>query len=357
MQCRYPVTMTIDQGGITREIVRPCSQCTPCRINYSQEFMTRHYFESIEYGEMMAFLTLTYIEKYLPGPPGIYGMGSLRKEDIEKFMKRLRFNVWKRYKIRIRVHLVGEYGSKKRRPHYHLIIYGIEERLAELEAYRAWSVETDQDQTRNENIPDEIYKRLPGREFFGSIKSLPVEEGCSAYITKYILKGHTSEDNWNNSYPTDDREREFAFMARNPGIGSGGARRIARRLKAYKMYYREYPETNHWGEEGTPTDEIKYIQKWKDGKKAGTYRIGRYLRQKILEEMGVVPDRDKTEQRLHRERKTKAVEATVTKMVERMRKLKGVVTIKDLELWFAGEQQEKRLRSMESKESKHAGEL
>ena len=62
------------------------------------------------------FVTLTYNDDNLP--PDL----SLDKRAFQLFMKRLR----KRVKVPIRFFACGEYGEKLQRPHYHVILFGID---------------------------------------------------------------------------------------------------------------------------------------------------------------------------------------------------------------------------------------
>lgn len=53
----------------------------------------------------------------------------LRKSDLQKFIKRLRFSIAKRYDAELRYFACGEYGPKHFRPHYHLLLFFDEPRL------------------------------------------------------------------------------------------------------------------------------------------------------------------------------------------------------------------------------------
>lgn len=341
MQCLYPVKARARKGGIDYDYVRPCTQCHACRYNKSQELMSRHEFEASTWRGVCAFVTLTYAPKYLPGPPGVYGMGSLRREDIVHFKKRLRENLERKYGIRVRIHAVGEYGTKNKRPHYHLIIYGLTPDQAEIECYRAWSEPGSMSPEENETIPREIFKRLPNRRFYGQVQSLPVKDGCTAYVTKYVLKGHTSKQNFNNSFPTDTREPEFSMMPNNPGLGYHGMVQMVSQLQRYKIYYLEYPETNHWGDKGLPMNEIKYRQRWYDGVKKGTYLMGKYARDKVRTMMGVKPDKAKTPDELFAEKRREAIVNEMKQNRQKNLTRKGLVTVEQLEEWLRLEKAKK----------------
>jgi len=66
--------------------------------------------------EHSSFLTLTYNDAHLPRD------GSLHKEELQRFFKRLRFDLGGR---RIKYYACGEYGDRFKRPHYHSILFGV----------------------------------------------------------------------------------------------------------------------------------------------------------------------------------------------------------------------------------------
>ncbi|QCS36805.1 replication initiation protein [Tortoise microvirus 8] len=59
-----------------------------------------------------------YLCNYVEALPG------LKKSDIQNYMKRLRKKL-SIYNRKIRYYVVGEYGTKTNRPHYHLIVFGV----------------------------------------------------------------------------------------------------------------------------------------------------------------------------------------------------------------------------------------
>ncbi len=73
-------------------------------------------------------MTLTYDDEHLPindyvdSDGVIHGKPTLRKRDVQLFLKRLRKNY--KYDNHIKYFCCGEYGGKTFRPHYHLIIFG-----------------------------------------------------------------------------------------------------------------------------------------------------------------------------------------------------------------------------------------
>lgn len=91
----------------------PCGKCIGCRLAKALEWSTRITDEA-EMWEHNTFITLTYDEENLPEHR------SLKKEDFQNFMKRLRK---KYYDKKIRYYMSGEYGDITERPHYHAILF------------------------------------------------------------------------------------------------------------------------------------------------------------------------------------------------------------------------------------------
>lgn len=101
------------------------------------EWILRGKHELAEHNGKAIFLTLTYKPKHLPregyeGLPIIPrsaedALGNLRPEDMTLFLKKLRKYIDKNFsKRKIKYIYCGEYGEKRHRPHYHIIIYGLD---------------------------------------------------------------------------------------------------------------------------------------------------------------------------------------------------------------------------------------
>lgn len=91
-----------------------CGVCLYCQQQYSKGWATRLMLESKLHNES-CFVTLTYNDANLP-----YN-NSLQKRDVQLFIKRLRKKLAPK---KIRYFLTGEYGGRKGRAHYHLVIFG-----------------------------------------------------------------------------------------------------------------------------------------------------------------------------------------------------------------------------------------
>lgn len=98
--------------GENNVVPLPCGECLNCRLNHSKEWAVRCVLESLSYDDNF-FVTLTYDDAHLPKD------GRLHREHIQEFFKKLRYYVGS-----FRYFGCGEYGSKTKRPHYHLILFG-----------------------------------------------------------------------------------------------------------------------------------------------------------------------------------------------------------------------------------------
>jgi hypothetical protein len=91
----------------------PCGQCLNCRINQARVWQHRIMLETMMHGDSM-WVTLTYNDEHLPDPPCV------DKKEIQKWLKRLR-----KLTPQFRYFIVGEYGEKTWRPHYHCCLFGL----------------------------------------------------------------------------------------------------------------------------------------------------------------------------------------------------------------------------------------
>jgi len=123
------------------------------------------------------FATLTYDDDHLPKDL------SLSLGDCQKFIKRLRKNS----KNKVRYYLGAEYGTYGKRPHYHVILFGLSKadtKTIEL----SWGL---------------------GYVYVGD-----VNHDSASYVAGYTLKKLDSLAAYNGRKP------EFSLMSRRPGIGA-----------------------------------------------------------------------------------------------------------------------------------------
>jgi len=182
----------------------PCGICMGCRLEKSAQWAMRITHEQQLHQEN-CFLTLTYNPESLPH------LGSLQKEDVQLFMKRLRKNYPDK---KIRFYACGEYGEQTNRPHYHLILFGVDPTDKQL-----YSVKNG----NNIYISPTFTRLWP----HGDHKIGSVTFESAGYVARYTTKkiyGEKAESYYRAfNYATGDYEPitpEFALMSLRPGIGS-----------------------------------------------------------------------------------------------------------------------------------------
>lgn len=194
---------------VYRDYLRiPCGQCLGCRIDYSRDWATRMMLE-YDYHETSSFITLTYNDLYVPLCDYVDKNGeeqksmTLLKRDMQLFMKRLR----KKYPDKqIRFYGCGEYGPKNQRPHYHLIIFGLD--FAEDRYVHQISALGD------------AYYRSPTLEKlwpYGYSYVCDVSWQTCAYVARYVTKKKKGKES--DYYQFFNIQPEFSLMSRKPGIG------------------------------------------------------------------------------------------------------------------------------------------
>lgn len=173
--------------------------------------------------EFSCFITLTYEDEHLPP------YGSLSKRDYQLFLKRLRQHTYRNYGVKIRYFLVGEYGDKTKRPHYHAIIFG-------------WFPPDAKKRYQNKQgdylYTSETLTKIWGK---GMVDFGQVTYQSAAYCARYTLKksggkfaaGHYQRIDLETG-EVIQLEPEFAKMSLHPGIG--------------KTFYEKYSGDVHNGD-------------------------------------------------------------------------------------------------------------
>jgi hypothetical protein len=189
-------------------LLLPCGQCLACRINYAQQWSSRCSHEA--QGKDCSFVTLTYEDEYLPSSRyndcsncSHYNKGhrclegSLCKKDLQKFIKTLRQNLHIRSELRnepeqkIRYYACGEYGEQFGRPHYHLLIFGL-------------------DDSEHKIVQDSWNKGIVSVDEFNPT--------TINYVTGYITKKLTGEIG-KNHYADLGQIPPYSTMSLRPAIG------------------------------------------------------------------------------------------------------------------------------------------
>jgi hypothetical protein len=156
-------------------MVVPCGQCAFCGATKRSDWALRLHYEGRKH-EVKKFLTLTYADAHLVWKSGV---SQLSKRDVQLWCKRVRKAGYK-----FRYYIVGEYGSKTFRPHYHILFFG--------------------------SVPDEVIRSSWP---LGHVHIGKVTEASVMYCLGYIINGK----GWKMR---TRRVAPFSLMSRKPGLGA-----------------------------------------------------------------------------------------------------------------------------------------
>lgn len=204
MQCVSRIRLKDEKNGGFRDV--PCGKCYECKRNRQLDWAFRIKQED-KVSDYSLVVTFTYEEKLRPVTDN--GILTLRKSDVQKFLKRLR----KRFPdASIRYFGVGEYGSDPRRshhPHYHIIFFvrGISRTDFESSLYDCWD--------------------------FGFLYIDSLSPEAVTYVTKYCLKDSIYVLDPELGQPT------YSMMSLRPAIGSNYLSQ-EQRLRIAGGYHRPY---------------------------------------------------------------------------------------------------------------------
>lgn len=178
----------------------PCGGCLGCRTAQAKAWALRCQLELKDH-ERAAFTTLTYDDNHLPA--------TLSRRHLQLFLKRARKVLGSGRSLRF--FASGEYGETNYRPHYHAILYGVDERDRDL-LHDAWGS--------------------------GHTKTANVTPAAIAYTAGYTSKKigfRELEASDQIDYSTGEIYRwqpPFLQMSRRPGIG-GKAREF---INSWRLY-------------------------------------------------------------------------------------------------------------------------
>jgi len=157
----------------------PCGNCPECSRNKINSWVFRIQQE-LKTAINPLFTLITYDNE---NQPFINNTPTLCKRDIQLWLKRLRKEYAKFSDKQIRYYLVGEYGSKTHRPHYHAIIMNVEPVYVYL-LEKTWSM--------------------------GFLNPRPLLSTDGVFYTlKYISKPKSNH--------TSEIQKEFSLMSKNLG--------------------------------------------------------------------------------------------------------------------------------------------
>lgn len=157
-----------------------CGKCPEClqerRLSWSLRLM--------QYARENSCFSclLTYNPESVPYTKD--GLMTLKKKDVQNFIKRLRHH----FNEKIKYFLAAEYSPQKLRPHYHLLLFGLPQ---EMERYQI----------------KKILQETWGLGFVGSRSNWLASDAQIVYTTNYLVNLYEWKDD-------DSREKPFNLMSK-----------------------------------------------------------------------------------------------------------------------------------------------
>lgn len=222
MSCLSPILLKkrITHSKSYGHHVVPCNKCPPCKLRISAGWVFRL---KQEYKECLTatFLTCTYNDESLTYTQD--GESTLNYEDHILFVNRLRSQVLRKYKqkVKIKYFCAAEYGEDHtRRPHFHYIMYNLPEELT--------SQIYDRDLKHNVNHAiNEIWGK-------GHVDIDDVNGGSISYVVGYM---HKKANLPNQIQDLDSvRAKEKRFMSQGLGLSYLTPKRIEHLQKNLEPY-------------------------------------------------------------------------------------------------------------------------
>lgn len=220
-QCIAPTEIKNPHYGIrgTYYMAVPCGKCPNCLADRRADWSLRLQIE-LKNSTSAHFITLTYNDENLYYNEN--GVPSINKKHMQDYMKRLR----KTTSEKLRYYTVGEYGTKHKRPHYHILLFNYPP-----------------------NISDNIISTWSNKQAsIGHVKVGTVTHASIHYVTKYHVNKTTFPELANPS---------FVLMSRKPGIGH-------QYVEQFREYHKDKTSRAHYTDFG--------------GQKR---RLPRYLKEKL----------------------------------------------------------------------------
>lgn len=243
MPCYHPLAAFQDRNGQVefkegphhvRSLFLSCGQCIGCRIERSRQWAVRIMHEA-QLHEENSYVTLTYGES-LDNPSLVY-------RDFQLFMKRLRkqrqcWDVTSGLTVP-RFFMAGEYGEKKKRPHFHACLFGAD-----------WNDRIFFKKSGQFNLYTSARLERLWPHGYSTTGTLTFESAqyVAGYITKKITgdlaEGHYRIAVDDSTGEVSYREPEFCHMSLKPGIGQAWLERFHTDIYPHGMVVVNGKETN-----------------------------------------------------------------------------------------------------------------
>ena len=287
--CNRPIESIITNGTRQRHIKYPCGHCIGCRLDKEKQWTERCEYEQKKFVKS-TMLTLTYDDLHLNFTENATEP-TLIKEDFNKFIDRVTQASKTKYgkEFRYKFFGTGEYGGIFRRPHYHVLFFGLDF-IEDKDLFKAcWKL--------------------------GQTDAKPIKQGGIRYVVDYFRKEMVSGDLAIEKY--DKKGIERPFISHSQGLGRGlyfenreqikntGQLKIGQRQFTVPAYYRSLLSDYESEQVYKQTDTLhkEKLRAQARAKKAGYESIEEYERnmklaremnliEKIRRKGGIVDDRE-----------------------------------------------------------------
>lgn len=229
--CLNPQTVVNPYTG--EKLVVPCGKCAACALRKASRYTTQIQLEA-QSSYIVLFVTLTYANTYVPTfqcvpfsnelprvntlynvyddqtgeylgtcemlPENLEALRKkvhlfgkipyLRKEDIQKFMKRLRKNLSNYDSEKIRYFVCGEYGPVHFRPHFHLLLFLQSGKFLEpsghkLKEFPEWTWKNSEGADPESELSLVEYA-VRSCWKYGSVDAVFPKGDCASYVASYV---------------------------------------------------------------------------------------------------------------------------------------------------------------------------
>ena len=206
------------QGYDAKWSMLPCGQCWQCRLSQSREWANRCVMEFMHQPKDSCwFLALTFAEENVQHLRSfvdsrflsLHQVSPGEKDDLQVFMHNIRQIFSREYDLSgIRFLACGEYGEKRMRPHYHVLLFN------------APFLQKDLNYKFSNHFGHQYYTsplldRAWGK---GIVVASPANWTNAAYTARYVMKKQTGE-NAVEMYESIGVRAPFIRASNNPGIG------------------------------------------------------------------------------------------------------------------------------------------
>lgn len=191
----------------------PCGHCHNCKQEKQLGWFVRCWYQhlgTLDQNGFTYYVTLTYNNDHLP--KDAFGQACFSKPDVQKFIKRLRYNLDTYVKgCNFKYFLSSEYGGKTHRPHYHALFFvdkPISKGKFRILVRKSWN--------------NGFVK--PGKHNFGIVDSVGAIHYCAKYVVKDLYEDSyfsTLKNKYDShGLPFDNSMFPFHLQSTNLGLVS-----------------------------------------------------------------------------------------------------------------------------------------